>query len=37
MAQENMYVLEHEKEKLAALKEAVKRQREHLQAVEKEM
>ena len=32
-----MYVREHEKEKLAALREAIKKQREHLDEVESKM
>lgn len=36
-ASEDMYVLEHEKEKLQALKAALKKQREHLDDVEKQM
>lgn len=32
-----MYVRQLEKEKIAALKESIKKQREHLNAVEKQM
>lgn len=32
-----MYVRQHEKEKIAALKNAIKKQREQLKAVEKEV